>query len=263
MKLATKLGGGGELVLRAIPLLAALVSIFPFWRVTNMTLSPRAVPMAVALFALSPTLIYFSAEAKQYSSDVAITIVLLWATVRYVGATLNALSLLEFSAIGAVAIWFSHPASFLLTGIAAMLFAFALLEHNQAAFRRVLLLTVVWTSSFLLCYFVLLRSLGKDQALLNFWRDSFPPNPLASMQGINWIADAVLKLFNEPAALVDFLGLALFSAGSMALVQRNRKLAGCLLAPIGVTYLACLLGLYPLEPLTKSPLSPNALIRDP
>jgi uncharacterized membrane protein len=100
MKLATKLGGGGELVLRAIPLLAALVSIFLFWRVTNMTLSPRAVPMAVALFALSPTLIYFSAEAKQYSSDVAITIVLLWATVRYVGATLNALSASSAESMG-------------------------------------------------------------------------------------------------------------------------------------------------------------------
>ena len=91
-----------------------------------------------------------------------------------------------------------------------------------------------------------LRSLGADRALLNYWHESFPPHPLASLQAINWIAGATLKLFDETAGLIDFLGLALFLAGTFALFRRNRTLSGFLIGPIGFTFLASLLGRYPL-----------------
>lgn len=246
LKLATKIGGSGELVLRAVPFLAALISLFLFWGVAELYLSPRAVPLAVALFALSPTLIHFSSEAKQYSSDVAVTLVLLWAATKYVGSPLTTASVLKFSLLGATAIWFSHPASFILAAIAATLFTVALLEHDRMLLWRVTLATAVWTASFLLCYLVSLRSLAADQALLNYWRESFPPHSLASVRTLNWLTNAALKLFDEPAGLVDFLGLALFLAGTLVLVRRDQKLSGFLLAPIGVTFLASLLGRYPL-----------------
>jgi len=246
LKLATKIGGGGEFALRAIPLLAALLSLFVFWRVADLYLSPRAVPLAVALFALGPNLIHFSSEAKQYSSDVAVTLVLLWAATKFVSPPWTISSLLRFSLLGATAIWFSHPASFILAAIATTLFTIAVLEHDRKRLRGVILLTAAWAASFLLCYFVSLRSLVADQTLLNYWRDSFPPHPLASLRGLNWLTNAALKLFDEPAGLVDFLGLALFLAGSLALLRRNRILSGYLVAPIGVTILASLLGHYPL-----------------
>lgn len=245
LKLATKIGGGGEFALRAIPLLAALISLFVFWHVADLNLSSRAVPLAVALFALSPTLIHFSSEAKQYSSDVAVTLFLLWAATKLVGSPWTTSSLFKFSLLGAAAIWFSHPASFILAAITATLFTVAVLEHDRKLLRGAVLLTAAWALSFLLCYFVSLRSLGSDEALLNYWRDSFPPYPLASFRGLNWLTNAALKLFDEPG-LVDFLGLALFLGGSLALLRRNRILSGYLLAPIGVTFLASFLGRYPL-----------------
>ena len=245
LKLATKIGGNGEFALRAIPLLAGLLSLFIFWRVAELNLSPRAVPLAVALFALSPTLIHFSSEAKQYSSDVAITLLLLWAATKFVGSSLTTSSLFSLSLLGAAAIWFSHPATFILAAIAATLLGSALLERNRTLLWQVLSVAAIWSASFLLCYFVSLRLLASNQALLNYWRDSFPPHPLASLRGFHWLADAARKLFDEPAGLVDFLGLALFVAGSLALIRRDRKLAGFLLIPIGITFLASLLARYP------------------
>ena len=134
LKLATKIGGGSELALRAIPLLAALLSLFLFWGVADSNLSPRAVPLAVAFFALSPTLIHFSSEAKQYSSDVAVTLVLLWAATRYGGSALTASGALKLALLGATAIWFSHPASFILAAIAATLFTVALVDQTRRFF---------------------------------------------------------------------------------------------------------------------------------
>ena len=247
VKLATTIGGNGELALRAIPLLAALLSLFFFWRVAESYLSPRAVPLAVALFCLSPVLIASSSEAKQYSSDVALTLLLLWAATKLADPGLSRASLLKYAALGATAIWFSHPASFVLAGIATTLLVGAYSEHNQTLIWKRVLLASAWGSSFLLCYFVSLRFLAADQALLHYWRDSFPPHPLASSQTATWIAGAVLKMFDDPAGLVDFLGLALFAAGCLALIRRNPTSASSLITPIGFAFFASLLGRYPFE----------------
>lgn len=252
VKLATTIGGNGELALRAIPLLAALLSLFLFWRVAESYLSPRAVPLAVALFCLSPVLIASSSEAKQYSSDVALTLLLLWAATKLADPKLadhglSRASLLKYAVLGATSIWFSHPASFVLAGIATTLLVGAYSEHNRTLLWKRLLLASTWGSSFLLCYFVSLRFLAADQALLHYWRDSFPPHPLASFQTATWIAGAVLKMFDDPAGLVDFLGLALFVAGGLALIRRNRTFACFLIAPIGFAFFASLLGRYPFE----------------
>jgi predicted membrane-bound mannosyltransferase len=75
-KSAVRLWGGGEYVLRLFPLLAGIASVLLFYRLASKALPARAVPVAVGLFAISPSLIYYSSEVKQYSSDVAIALLL-------------------------------------------------------------------------------------------------------------------------------------------------------------------------------------------
>jgi hypothetical protein len=58
-------------------LLAGLISLFVFHEVARLYLSPKAVPIAFILFSLSRSLVYYSSEAKQYSTDVLVTLVLL------------------------------------------------------------------------------------------------------------------------------------------------------------------------------------------
>ena len=60
--------GGSEYVLRLLPLLGGIASVLLFYKLANKVLPANAVPIAVGLFAISPTLIYYSAEVKQYSS---------------------------------------------------------------------------------------------------------------------------------------------------------------------------------------------------
>ncbi len=62
---------------RLIPLVCGIASMFLMRSVARRYLTPRAVPIAVGLFALDDWLLYYSAEIKQYSSDVALTLVAL------------------------------------------------------------------------------------------------------------------------------------------------------------------------------------------
>ncbi len=63
--------GANEYALRAFPLFAGVSALFLFWLLAKRCLSPTGALVAFFLFAVSNPLIYFSAEVKQYASDVA------------------------------------------------------------------------------------------------------------------------------------------------------------------------------------------------
>ncbi len=244
-KLATRIAGNGELALRGVPLLAGLISLVLFWRVARAYLSESTVPLAVALFALSPGIIHYASEAKQYSLDVVVTLVLLWAAAKLADPTPSPARLLKFSLLGAIAVWFSHPAVFVLAGIAVTLIAATLLERNWKRLRGFALMTLAWAGSFALNYFVFLRPLGADAALLEYWRQGFPPHSIASLQNAAWIVDSLFRMFEDPAGLWAFLGVALFGAGCISLIRRSRIAFFLLIAPLGFALLAALLHRYP------------------
>src|ERR1700722_20601703 len=108
-KWAVTMFGTSEYALRLFPLLAGIVSIVLFYLLARRVVRSMAVPLALALFALSPTLIYYASEVKQYSSDVAVALLLVYLAVTK--------RILLLGICGAVAIWFSHPAVFVLGGI--------------------------------------------------------------------------------------------------------------------------------------------------
>ena len=117
-KLVITLFGASEYALRAVPLVASLVALTAFVPLARRLLAPRVVPMAVLLFALSDPLIRYAGEAKQYESDVAVTVLLLlYATTRLLPpARLTWGSVIGFAILGLVAFFFAHPAIFVSAG---------------------------------------------------------------------------------------------------------------------------------------------------
>jgi len=69
-KLFVEIFGNNEFALRLFPLIAGLVSLFLFLKLAKISISQKALPIALILFAVGDHLIYFSSEVKQYSSDV-------------------------------------------------------------------------------------------------------------------------------------------------------------------------------------------------
>jgi len=67
---------------RFLPLVCGIGSVFLMRLAARRFISRPAVPIAVGLFALSDWLLYYSAEIKQYSTDVALTLVALLLAAR-------------------------------------------------------------------------------------------------------------------------------------------------------------------------------------
>ena len=118
-KLVITLLGNHELALRLIPFVAGCDSLVLFALLLRQVLGKTGTYTALALFAIGSPLIYYASEVKQYSSDVFIALLLLWLA----GGTVHPDGQTDFrpgrrnlllAIIGALSLWFSHPALFVL-----------------------------------------------------------------------------------------------------------------------------------------------------
>jgi hypothetical protein len=172
-KAVTRVFGTGEYPLRLFPLVASLLSLWLFYRVARLVLVPMACLFGLALFATMDPLIYFSSELKQYSSDVMVTLLLLGMALYVERRHFDSAALVLGAGVGAAAIWFSHPAVFVLAGIGSTWFV-ARLRHKQ--WRGALRLAgvgVLWAGSFIASYDVTLSKLIGSPELQSFWAKKF------------------------------------------------------------------------------------------
>lgn len=211
-KLAATLLGDGERALRLLPLLAGCASLVLFYFLARQILRSPGLLTALALFALSPTLIYYSSEVKQYALDVFFTALLLYLFTRRSSRITNSPLLLA----GILAPWFSHPAIFVLAAI-----GLSLLLENRRSPLPTLAMGAGWLVSFGALYLVSLRGLSENEFLRGHWQEYFRANPL----------DALLGLFANPGGLTAYAPvlLAVMLLGAGMLLTGQRKTAGSLL----------------------------------
>jgi uncharacterized membrane protein len=241
-KLLTSLLGPSEFALRLLPLFCGLLTVLVAARIAELYVSRSTVPLAVALVALNPSLIYYSSEVKQYASDALAALLLLWMFVRLAQSDLSARKIFAFGFMGAAAVWFSHPAAFSLAS-AAIVFLVSTRTEKRRIIRLAFVLAM-WAASFLLSYFVSLRHLANDSALLDFWGQYFPPHGFTHTVG--WLFDVFAASVREPAGLAVFPGMAFFVVGVGALFRTNRELGWIVCGTCIATLLATFAHRYPL-----------------
>jgi len=247
MKTALFLFGNHECALRLVPLLTGLAALPMFYLVCRRLFAPCERLLALLLFATLGSLIYYSAEAKQYSSDVLFTLIFLWLALRLEHAGWNRNRAWGFAAAGALGLWFSHPLIFILTAILLVQFGDALQRENWPECRLLLLPGLLWLASFGLFYVVSLSHLNGNPRLLGFWEgnDAFPPHNLKAPA---WLIGALLrKVFTGTLWIGGFYlaACALWLMGHFRLLGRDRKTWFLLVTPILVTLIASALRRYP------------------
>jgi hypothetical protein len=245
-KSAVRWWGGGEYVLRLFPLLAGIASVWLFYRLASKALPARAAAVAVGLFAISPSLVYYSSEVKQYSSDVAIALLLYCLTLEggksawtWGRSALTALA-------GAIAIWLSHSSVFVLAGIGTTVFVALFLRKDWTRLARVSAVGLCWMASLAANYIVVLRKLAADGELLNYWQANFMPLPPRSVGDFKWFVDSFFAFFSSSAGL-EFTGLAglVFILGCISTFRKSPERLFLFLAPAVLTLLASGLRKYP------------------
>lgn len=256
-KLLTHWFGNSELILRLFPLLSGLASLLLFYKVAKIYISPNAVPLALFLFAISDKLIYYTSEFKQYASDVAIALMLLWllAYLRQNNTTtLTPKKLFLLTLIGITTPWFSHPSVFMLATIGSYLtFFYLFTERHLPSLIKLFGVYLLWLLSFIVMYTLTtnggVESSPVGQWLTTFWKGqrAFMPSVL-SKDGLIWIIHNYAAMFILPGSLGrSELAGWLFLLGCLTLFI-NKKSATTLLLlilPLFITAFASSFQLYP------------------
>lgn len=249
-KAAVTLLGAGEHALRLVPLLAGLAAVLLYPRVARRFVSPPAAVVALAVVALAPFLVYYSAEAKQYSLDALVAVLVLGVAADLrVGRRAVAAAV-----VGAVGVWLSQPAVFLLAAAGLALFVPAVRRRDMGRVRLLAAVGAAWIVSFAFSYAASRNALKDPAYMHDFWRAGFAP---FDARAVFWLPERIVRLVREPFGVMGddpfpVLGalqvagaLVLLWFGGAWLVRRHRSRAAILLLPLGLVLIASIARLYP------------------
>jgi Dolichyl-phosphate-mannose-protein mannosyltransferase len=256
LKAAISALGNGELALRALPLVAAVVAVGVFYAVARNIVGRRALVIALAVFSTSAPLILFGTTAKPYSMDALVALILYFVGIRALRRR-RLQEIATFGAVGAVSVWISYPAVFFLAGIALIL---AIEFRND---RRPLLalgvttlaLAAVFGGSYLIARAALghlkgslnlvgVHPFAPSQDLEEFLRSS--AGAFRYLLGIGHLRAAGIDI-GEVVAIIFAI---LFLAGFGLMFRASRSDSFLVAAPLFIAALGVIGGLYPIYPRT-------------
>jgi hypothetical protein len=244
-KLFNVLLGKHEFALRLFPLLVGLGSLWLFYLLLKRMTSGPGVLVPLALFALNPRLIYYSSEVKQYILDVTLTILLLWVAAPVLAGTPRKREILGLTLAGLIALWFSHPALFVLAGIGLALVIMSLRRRDTSSLLLILGMGVLWLLNIACLYLLILNDLSQNAYMREYWQGAFLPMPPWSDPG--WFAKSLNEnigiQFGIPYAV--FVVFFLMLVGWIRLWFQQRGVAIAIASILLATLIASALQLYP------------------
>ncbi len=266
--LALHLFGDWRVAFRLVPLAAGIGSLFLFLGVARRCLAPGAVPAALALFACSDDLIYYSSEAKQYSSDVVCALACTWLGLTVGSRPITAARALIWGAAGSAVAWCSHPSVFVLAAVGTVGLA---AEVRSAGWRSIGLWVAVglaWAASLAAVHAVAMAQLEQKRGMWAFWAFAFPPWPPRTLWDASWPARRLILMLVEPLSFGMPLGprlsmLPALGCGLLGLVRlwrADRRRFALLASPFAFAMLAAYLRFYPFHGRLVLFLAPTMLL---
>ena len=257
-RLAVVVFGPTELALRLVPFLASIATLALVYWFGRANFGRAAAAVGVALVALAPGLISYGAEAKQYAVDVAVGLLVLALGADALRLGLSRRRTLTLAALGALAVWLSHPAAFMLAGVGMTLIIDGILRRRPTQALVATGLSASWLASFAVIYFLSLKGLQSNKYLNSFWDSAFLTFPPASIKDLRQYVVVTLGIFEAPfqnthldeslTERMAVIAAAAWLTGVIVLVRRgDRGLASLLTAPLAIGVLAAVLHEYPLR----------------
>jgi hypothetical protein len=244
-KLFNAILGKHEFALRLFPFLIGLISLGLFYLLLKRITSRAGLLVALALFAFNPRLIYYSSEVKQYILDVAVAISLLLIAVPVFSASPRKKDFAWLALAGVAALWFSHPALFVLAGIGLALMIVTLQRRDFSSLQLVIGMGSLWLVNIVFLYLLILKDLSQNAYMKEYWQGAFMPVPPWSDPG--WLTKSLNEnigiQFGIPYAVYAVFFLMLIGWVMLWFHQRGYAIAfGCIVL---VTLTASALQLYP------------------
>ena len=164
--------GVSEASLRLVSLVAGMATVALVYCVARRLFTRRVAHLATAMAALSPTLMYFSSEVKQYAVEACVSCALTYLGLRWLEDPSNARRWSALVALGTIAVWLATPTPFVLAGVGLSV----LLTPGIQARDRVRLsgqLVLWWGGALVLAYLWVNRYAVHDAYLRHYWSQAF------------------------------------------------------------------------------------------
>ncbi|MGB1217182.1 MAG: ArnT family glycosyltransferase, partial [Saprospiraceae bacterium] len=167
--------GNSEFSFRLFPLICSIFSIYLFWEISNKILQHKISILFINwIFATNIFLLKYATEAKQYGSDVTVTLLLILFALHEKDFNSNS-SFFKWLCIGSISIWFSMPSVFILFGVGSyFLFQYSK-KKKRIVFPKTLYASFVWILLFGIYYYTLLRHNIQNDYLQNYHQNYFLP----------------------------------------------------------------------------------------
>jgi hypothetical protein len=243
-KTVVTLLGNRDYILRLVPLLSGLISVPLMYGVARQYGGRLPALVSLGLFALSPKLIRYSSELKQYSTDVLAALVLLLVAPRCLEVDAKPRRLLVLGIAGSLAMWFSHSSLFVFSGILLSLGVVLAVRRDSHRLFWLIGMVIACGANLSLVYFTNLRYLESNSELVNFWVGNFAPVP--PWRDLGWYFGALGGMLKGPAGLSSSeITLGLLTLGIFSLALKRWQFMLVLLAPFLMTLVASALRRYP------------------
>lgn len=266
-KLLTHVSGSSELSLRLFPLLLGLLSVPMFALLAWRLLGPSASALATCVFACSPGAVYYASEVKQYSSDVAVSVLLLGCGFMLLDPTLSTRRRALVGAIGALAVPFSTSSIFVVGAVVATVVA-RLLRTRDRRTLSALYPALAWALAGLVFVIFTVTRAARLQAALaptvSGESSGTPSSPVGHVRVLNELASGIWRSAgypdSAPARYLHWPLVVLALLGCISLLRRRPWAASIVLLPFFAVSLAAVIGRYPIFDRTVLFLVPATVI---
>ena len=230
--------GTDDRVVRALPVLAGIGTLWAAWWMARRALTPLAGVVLVALCAIGQWVTFYALEVKPYSADAFAAMLLMCLAFWAAEGEEQPLSLRRTAVwwlAAAIAQWFSFGATFVTPACALVLTVAA---WRRAGVRRASFVAcqgVVWLVCFGAHYILALRAASNDPFLNSFWASGFPPAEGGVSAAAGWIVGRAESIASHPGGTERWVLFWLAAAyGAIALMAKH-AVAGTLLVLIPLT----------------------------
>lgn len=251
-RLLVALFGASELSLRAVPLLAGIAVVALTGVLGGRLFGSAGASAAVALAALSPTLIRFANEVKPYGTDALVTVLILGAALRVARQPGRRDAWIAFAVVGVLGILSSYPAVFV--GAAALVSLLFVAELSRQRLAALGVCCIMFASAFAIPYLAIYRAAASSPELQGAWNAAFLTPGAQFVEQLRLALPGLLfPAFAGNGATAPALGfgvaLAAIALAAWGLVEAGRRHGGWavvqLAGPIAFAALASAFRRYP------------------
>jgi hypothetical protein len=246
-KLVTGLFGLQDIFYRLTPILAGCLSVVLMYFLARELLGNFGAAFAVGAFSLNWMLSFYSSDLKQYSTDVAITLLIYVMAARYFKDS-SARNLEWLAGAGLVGIFFSHPSIFLLSSLGLALLVQT--WKDRTLYKKIFVVGGLWVVVFLALYFLSYRAVGQYSYNIDYWNHLGALMPVPPWKNPGWFVQRLNAFFTVDLNLTSltYIEAILYGSGAAFLFWK-KKWQWSLILPgsMGFTFLASGIANYPFK----------------